>query len=256
MNYVNFGRTGVKVSPLTLGCMMFGQKADLEASCRIVSRALDAGINVLDTADMYARGRSEEITGEALKRSGRRDRVILCTKVYNKMDDHDPNAWGNTRRHIIAGCEASLRRLQVDYIDLYQIHRPHPEVAIDETLRALDDLVRAGKVRYIGTTTFGAVADRRGAVVREGIRAEPLRLGAAAFIISSTGGSTENCRRWPARSAWRSFSGADICRRHRQHRSPGRQARSKWAIGSSSSIRRSRRSARGCPETKRSSRTP
>jgi aryl-alcohol dehydrogenase-like predicted oxidoreductase len=82
--------------------------------------------------------------------------VVLCTKVFNRMDDHDPNSWGNTRRHIIEGCEASLRRLKVDYIDLYQIHRPHTEVPIDETLRALDDLVRSGKVRYIGTTTFGA----------------------------------------------------------------------------------------------------
>ncbi len=156
MNYVNFGRTGVKVSPLTLGCMMFGMKTDLEDSCRIIDRALEAGINVLDTADMYSRGKSEEFTGEALKRNGKRARVVLCTKVFNRMDDEDPNSWGATRRHIIEGCEASLRRLKTDYIDLYQIHRPHPEVAIDETLRALDDLVRSGKVRYIGTTTFAA----------------------------------------------------------------------------------------------------
>ena len=156
MNYVNFGRTGVKVSPLTLGCMMFGHVTDLEESCRIIDRALDAGINVLDTADMYGRGRSEEFTGEALKRNGRRDRVVLCTKVHHKMDDADPNAWGNTRRHIIAGCEASLRRLKTDHVDLYQIHRPQSEVPIDETLRALDDLVRSGKVRYIGCSTFAA----------------------------------------------------------------------------------------------------
>jgi len=156
MNYVNFGRTGVKVSPLTLGCMMFGYKTELDETCRIIDRALDAGINVLDTADMYARGKSEEFTGEALKRNGQRDRVVLCTKVHNRMDDTDPNAWGNTRRHIIAGCEASLRRLQTDHIDLYQIHRPQSEVAIDETLRALDGLVRSGKVRYIGSSTFAA----------------------------------------------------------------------------------------------------
>lgn len=153
-DFRNFGRTGVKVSPLTLGCMMFGMKTGLEDSCRIIDRAIDAGINVLDTANVYSRGRSEEFTGEALKRNGKRERIFLCTKVHGVMDDEDPNMQGNSRRHIIEQCEASLRRLKTDYIDLYQIHRPRPEIAIDETLRALDDLVRAGKVRYIGTTTF------------------------------------------------------------------------------------------------------
>jgi len=156
MNYVNFGRTGIKVSPLTLGCMMFGYRTELEDTCRIIDRALEAGINVIDTADMYARGKSEEFVGEALQRNGRRAQVVLCTKVHNRMNDTDPNAWGNTRRHITEGCEASLRRLKTDHIDLYQIHRPQPEVAIDETLRALDDLVRSGKVRYIGSSTFAA----------------------------------------------------------------------------------------------------
>jgi aryl-alcohol dehydrogenase-like predicted oxidoreductase len=156
MNTVLFGRTGVRVSPITLGCMMFGHQAGLEDSCRMIDRALDAGVNVLDTADMYSRGKSEEFVGEALKRNGRRDRVFLCTKVHHRMDDNDPNAFGNSRRHIISGCEASLRRLKTDVIDLYQIHRPQPEAAIDETLRALDDLVRSGKVRYIGSSTFAA----------------------------------------------------------------------------------------------------
>ena len=105
---------------------------------------------------MYARGRSEEITGEALKRNGARDRVVLATKVHGVMDDDDPNARGNSRRHIIEQCEASLRRLQTDYIDLYQLHRPNKDIPIDETLRALDDLVRSGKVRYIGTSTFAS----------------------------------------------------------------------------------------------------
>src|ERR1700758_2084107 len=109
MNYVNFGRTGIKVSPLTLGCMMFGTKTNLEEACRIIDRALDAGINIIDTANMYSLGKSEEITGEALKRNGRRSQVILCTKVHCSMDDADPNAWGNTRRHVIEQCEASLR---------------------------------------------------------------------------------------------------------------------------------------------------
>lgn len=156
MNYVNFGRTGIKVSPLTLGCMMFGSKATPEDSTRIIDRALDAGINFLDTADVYNAGRSEEITGAALKRNGKRSRVFLATKVHRPMDPTDPNAQGLSRRHLIAACEASLRRLQTDHIDLYQLHRQQTDTAIDETLRALDDLVRAGKVRYLGTSTFAA----------------------------------------------------------------------------------------------------
>jgi aryl-alcohol dehydrogenase-like predicted oxidoreductase len=115
---------------------------------------IDAGINILDTASVHSRGRSEEFTGEAVKRNRRRQQIFLCTKVHGSMDDVDPNQQGNSRRHIIEQCEASLRRLQTDYLDLYQIHRPHPETAIDETLRALDDLIRSGKVRYIGATTF------------------------------------------------------------------------------------------------------
>ncbi len=156
MKYRNFGRTGVKVSPLCLGCMMFGKKTEPEDSYRIIDRALDAGINFLDTANVYSRGRSEEITGEALKLNGQRDRVFLATKVHGKMADDDPNMQGNSRRHIIEQCDASLKRLQTDRIDLYQIHRPQSNIPIDETLRALDDLIRAGKVRYIGTSTFAA----------------------------------------------------------------------------------------------------
>ena len=117
---------------------------------------IDAGINFLDTANVYVRGRSEEVTGEALKRNGKRHQIVLATKVHGTMDDDDPNAYGSSRRHIIEQCDASLRRLQTDYIDLYQIHRPRSDTPIDETLRALDDLVRAGKVRYIGTSTFAA----------------------------------------------------------------------------------------------------
>lgn len=153
-DYRLFGRTGIKVTPLTLGCMMFGRRTELEESIRIVDRAIDAGINILDTSNSYTRGVSEQYTGEALKRNGHRAKIFLCSKVHFPMDDNDPNQQGVSRRHIIEQCEASLKRLQTDYLDLYQIHRPHPEVAIDETLRALDDLVRAGKVRYIGTTTF------------------------------------------------------------------------------------------------------
>ena len=156
MEYRSLGRTGVKVSVLCLGCMMFGGKTTPEDSYTIIDRAIDAGINFLDTANVYSRGRSEEVTGEALKRNGKRDRIVLATKVHGVMADDDPNMTGNNRRHIIQQCEASLKRLQTDWIDLYQIHRPQSSVPIDETLRALDDLIRAGKVRYAGTSTFGA----------------------------------------------------------------------------------------------------
>ncbi len=156
MEYRPLGRIGVQVSQLCLGCMNFGDDADEENSIRIIHQALDAGVNFLDTADVYSRGRSEIVTGKALAGGGRRDRVFLATKVFNKMDDQDPNAWGSHRHHIMKGCEDSLRRLGTDHIDLYQMHRPQPSVPIDETLRALDDLVRQGKVRYIGASTFGA----------------------------------------------------------------------------------------------------
>lgn len=156
MEHRALGRTGVKVSPLCLGCMMFGGKTTPEDSYVMIDRAIDAGINFLDTANVYARGNSEKVTGEALKRNGKRAQIVLATKVHGRMDDNDPNAAGSSRRHIIEQCEASLRRLQTDYIDLYQIHRPRSDTPIDETLRALDDLIRAGKVRYIGTSTFAA----------------------------------------------------------------------------------------------------
>ena len=156
MEYRDFGRTGMKVSPLCLGCWNFGERTTPEDSYAIVDRALDAGLNFLDTANVYGRGRSEEITGEALKRNGSRSRIVLATKFHGRMNDDDPNAAGSSRRHIMEQCEASLRRLQTDYIDIYQIHRPRPDTAIDETLRALDDLVRAGKVRYLGSSTFAA----------------------------------------------------------------------------------------------------
>src|SRR5438105_10264740 len=156
MEYRQLGRTGVQVSSICLGCMMFGRRTSPEDSEAIIDRALDDGLNFLDTANVYARGLSEEITGEALRRNGRRQRVVLATKVHGRMADDDVNALGNSRRHIVAECKASLTRLKTDYIDLYQLHRPEPATPIDETLRALDDLIRAGKVRYIGTSTYGA----------------------------------------------------------------------------------------------------
>ncbi len=153
MEYRTLGRTGVKVSPLCLGTMNFGGPTSEEDSIRIVHAALDAGINFLDTANVYTGGASERITGKAL--AGQRDKVVLATKVYSRMGD-GPNDMGLSRYHIMQACEDSLRRLNTDHIDLYQLHRPDPSIPQDETLRALDDLVRQGKVRYIGTSTFPA----------------------------------------------------------------------------------------------------
>src|ERR671938_1552822 len=150
------GRTGVKVSELCLGAMMFGAwgNSDHDESIRIIHRALDAGINFIDTADVYARGESEEIVGKALA-GGRRDHVVLATKVHGRMGD-DPNQFGNTRRWIRMEVENSLRRLGTEWIDLYQIHRPEQDTDVDETLGALSDLIHAGKVRAIGSSTFPA----------------------------------------------------------------------------------------------------
>jgi aryl-alcohol dehydrogenase-like predicted oxidoreductase len=156
VEYRSLGRTGVKVSPLCLGAMMFGNwgNPDHDDSIRIIHRALDAGINFIDTADVYSRGESEEIVGKALA-GGRRDDVVLATKVHGDMGD-DPNQRGNSRRWIIREVESSLRRLGTDWIDLYQIHRPEHDTDIEDTLSALTDLIRSGKVRYVGSSTFPA----------------------------------------------------------------------------------------------------
>lgn len=153
MRYRYLGDTGVKVSTLCLGAMMFGSwgNPDHDDSTRILHAAFDAGINFVDTADVYSAGESETIVGKAI--AGRRDRLVIATKVHGRMGD-DPNMEGNSRRWIFQECENSLRRLGTDYIDLYQIHRPDPHIAIDETLGALTDLVRQGKVRYLGSSTF------------------------------------------------------------------------------------------------------
>jgi aryl-alcohol dehydrogenase-like predicted oxidoreductase len=169
MRMRTLGGTGIKVSPYCLGAMMFGAwgNRDHEDSIRIIHAALDAGLNFIDTADVYSAGESEEIVGKALK--GRRDDVVLATKAHSPMGE-DPNMRGNSRRWIVREVENSLRRLQTEYIDLYQMHRPDPDTDIDETLSALSDLIHAGKVRAIGSSTFPAeqiveaqrVADRRG----------------------------------------------------------------------------------------------
>ena len=169
MEHRPLGRTGLQVTPLCLGAMMFGAwgNPDHDDAIAVIHAGLDAGINFIDTADVYSAGESEEIVGKAL--AGRRDDVVLATKVHGSMG-HDPNMSGNSRRWIMSACEASLRRLQTDYIDLYQIHRPSPDTDIDETLGALSDLVHQGKVRYLGSSTFPPsaiveaqwVAERRG----------------------------------------------------------------------------------------------
>src|SRR6202047_2691862 len=151
MRMRTLGGTGIKVSPYCLGAMMFGAwgNPDHEDSIRIIHAALDAGINFVDTADVYSAGESEEIVGKALQ--GRRDDVVLATKAHGSMGQ-DVNMAGNSRRWIVREVENSLRRLQTDYIDLYQMHRPDPDTDVDETLSALSDLVRSGKVRAIGSS--------------------------------------------------------------------------------------------------------
>src|SRR6266571_300879 len=171
MQMRTLGKTGIKVTPYCLGAMMFGAwgNRDHGESVRIIHAALEGGINFIDTADVYSGGESEEIVGQALQ--GRRDQVVLATKVHASMGS-DPNMSGNSRRWIVREVEASLRRLRTDYIDLYQMHRPDPSTDIEETLSALSDLVHAGKVRVIGSSTFPAdqiveaqwVAERRGHV--------------------------------------------------------------------------------------------
>ncbi len=170
VEYRAFGRTGVQVSTLALGAMNFGAWAneDHDDALRIINRALDAGINFIDTADVYSQGESEEVVGKALA-GGRRDDIFLATKFHGQMGD-GRNHQGNSRRWIVREVENSLRRLRTDWIDLYQVHRPEPETDFDETLGALSDLVRQGKIRYIGTSTFEPssivegqwIAERRG----------------------------------------------------------------------------------------------
>ena len=153
MHYRNLGRSGLKVSAVGLGANRFGNKCDLETTRRILHRALDLGVNFVDAADVYAGGKSEEFIGQAIR--DRRDRYVIATKVRSRMGD-GPNDAGASRYHILNGVEASLRRLQTDTIDLYQIHSWDDETPIEETMRALDDLVRMGKVRYVGASNFAA----------------------------------------------------------------------------------------------------
>jgi len=175
MQYVNLGKTGLKVSRLCLGTMTYGTSQwrpwvlDEEPSRAFIQQALELGINFFDTADMYADGVSEQVVGRALRDFARRDQVIITTKVYNRMGD-GPNDRGLSRKHILDALEASLRRLGTDYVDIYMIHRWDYETPIEETLETLNDVVRAGKVRYLGASSMWAwqfakalyLADARG----------------------------------------------------------------------------------------------
>lgn len=153
MQYRRLGSSGLKVSAIGLGTNQFGGKVDLENTRNILNLALDLGVNLIDTADIYQNGRSEEFIGQALE--GHRQEAIIATKVRFKMSDL-PNDQGASRQHILDGVHASLKRLRTDYIDLYQIHSWDDETPIEETMRALEDLVRSGKVRYIGASNFTA----------------------------------------------------------------------------------------------------
>jgi len=161
MDYTRLGKTGLKVSRICLGCMTYGTPQwrdwvlDEEASRPFIRRALELGVNFFDTADMYSNGASEEVVGRALKDFAKRDEVVLATKVYFPLGNA-PNAGGLSRKHVFDAIDASLRRLGVDHVDLYQIHRWDPETPIEETLEALHDLVRAGKVRYLGASSMYA----------------------------------------------------------------------------------------------------
>src|ERR1700712_953066 len=181
MKMRTLGRTGVKVSPLCLGAMMFGEwgNPDHDESVRIIHRALDAGINFIDTAGVYTRGESEKNVGKALP--GRREQVVLATKAYAPMGA-DPNFTGSSRRWLTMEVENSLRRLGTDWIDLYQVHRPDPTADIDETLGALTDLVRAGKIRYFGSSTYPASEIVEAQWVSEKGGRGGVRRGAAAVL--------------------------------------------------------------------------
>ena len=178
------GRTGIKVSPLTLGAMNFGSRAtgDHDEAIRIIHRGLDAGINIIDTADAYSRGESEVIVGKALK--GRRDDVVVATKFHSAWSDGINNR-GSSRRWIFSAVEGSLRRLDIDHIDLYQQHKPDPDVDLEETVGALDDLVRQGKIRYYGTTTNEPhlLVEAQWAAVRNG-RSRPVSEQAPYSILA------------------------------------------------------------------------
>jgi aryl-alcohol dehydrogenase-like predicted oxidoreductase len=239
------GRTGVEVSRLCLGTMMFGDwgNKDHDDSIRVIHRAIDAGINFLDTADIYSFGESEEIVGKAIAQSGKRDDLVLATKFFNGMKQK-PNYRGGSRRWIVRAVEDSLRRLGTDYIDLYQMHRPDEHTDIEESLGALDDLVRQGKVRYIGSSTFQpsqvveaqwAARERRTErFVTEQPPYSMLVRGIEADLLPTTHRSGMGTLVWsPLAGGWlsgRFRAGQDLPSTHRSDRDPGRYDLSKPGI--------------------------
>jgi len=237
----------MQVSPLCLGAMMFGAwgEPDHDVSIKIINSALDAGINFIDTADVYSQGESEEIVGKALA-GGRRDDVILATKVHAQMgvqsgEQGDPNKRGNSRRWIIREVENSLRRLQTDWIDLYQIHRPDPATDVEETLGALTDLQRQGKIRVFGSSTYPAheiveaqwVAERRGLgrFMTEQPPYSILVRGIEADVLPTAEKYGMGVIPWsPLAGGWltgRYRKGQDVPESHRAQRIPGRYDLSK-----------------------------
>ncbi|WP_345578528.1 aldo/keto reductase [Nonomuraea rosea] len=226
------GRTGIQVSPYCLGTMMFGQAGnpDQDDCVRIIHRALDAGINVVDTADVYGpRGQSEEIVGKALK--GRRADVVLATKVNGSMGT-DPNRGGSSRRWIVTAVEHSLRRLRTDHIDLYQIHHPDPRTDIEETLSALSDLVRSGKVRAIGSSNAPAseIVEAQWAAERRGL--QRLRTEQPTYSILNRGIEREilpTCRRYGMGTlVWSPLAMGLLTGRYRKGGPEPRNARMNW----------------------------
>ncbi len=228
MRYRTLGNTGIKVSPLCLGAMMFGARGnpDHDDAVRVIHAALDAGVNFVDTADVYSAGESEVIVGKAL--AARRDDVVLATKFHGPMGE-DPNRAGNSRRWIVRAVEESLRRLGTDWIDLYQVHRPDAATDVDETLGALSDLVHAGKVRAIGSSTFPAediveaqwVAERRG---RERFRCEQPPY--SIFVRGIEASVLPTCQRYGMGViAWSPLNGGWLTGRYRRGAAPtGRRA--------------------------------
>jgi len=178
MQYRSLGRTGVMISPIGLGSDNFGDATSAKDAEDIINQSLDAGINLIDTGDVYCEGESERIIGKTIKDNGKRDQVIIATKVDHgrrrigvSLDqfkpEYGPNDHGHSRLNIMRACEASLKRLNTDYIDIYQLHRHSPNIPIDETLRALDDLITQGKIRYIGSSTHPAWAVMEAIMVSE-----------------------------------------------------------------------------------------
>jgi aryl-alcohol dehydrogenase-like predicted oxidoreductase len=234
MDHRTLGGTGIKVSPLCLGAMMLGGwgNRDHDESVRIIHAGLEAGINFIDTADVYSNGESEQIVGKAL--AGRRDNVVLATKFHAPMGE-DVNQRGNSRRWIVQECENSLRRLGTDWIDLYQAHRPDPSCDVDETLSALSDLVHAGKVRAIGSSTFPAeeiveaqwTAERRG---RERFRCEQPPYSILARGVEA--GVLPSCQKFGMGViAWSPLNGGWLAGRYRRGETPPPDSRAARAGG-------------------------